>query len=125
MAASDLERGKFFLYKGEVLQVIKRGIVNVGTHSHTKLVFTCRDIYGKREKVITMGHNDRVEALDLQKKKASVISKSENNLQIMDAVSYETLDAEADRDIMDSLEEGDEVVYIEYKGIKVIGMKKK
>ena len=124
MAASDLERGKFFLHKGELLQVVRRSIVNVGTHSHTKLVFTCRDIYGKREKNITMGHNDRVDALDLQKKKATVVSKSANSLQIMDAVSYETLDAEAESNIMDSIAEGDEVIYIEYEGVKVIGTKK-
>src|SRR3989344_7863633 len=124
MSASDLERGRFFLHKGEVLQVMRKSLVNVGTHSHTKLVFTCCDLYGKREKDIIMGHNDRVDVLDIQKKKASVISKSGNQLQIMDPVSYETMDATAEQDVMDSLVEGDEVVYIEYNGVKVLGKKK-
>ena len=124
MSASDLERGKFFLHKGEVLQVIRKSLVSVGMHSHTKLVFTCCDIYGKRERDITMGHNDRIDMLDIQKKKASVISKSNNVLQIMDPVTYETMDATADTGVMDTLAEGDEVTYIDYNGIKVLGKKK-
>ena len=124
MVASGLERGNFFEYKGEVLQVLRRSLVNCGTHSHTKLVFTVCDIYGKREREITMAHNDKVDMLDIIKKRANVISKSNGLVQIMDAQSYETLDGTADPEIMDTLNEGDEVTFIEYKGIKVLGKKK-
>jgi translation elongation factor P/translation initiation factor 5A len=124
MAASDLERGKFFEYKGEILQVMRRSLVNCGTHSHTKLVFTVCDINGKKEREITMGHNEKVDIIDIMKKKANVISKSDNGLQIMDAVSYETLDATADSDILATINEGDEVLFIDYKGVRVLGKKK-
>ncbi len=124
MVASGLERGNFFEYKGEVLQVLRRSLVNCGTHSHTKLVFTVCDIYGKKEREITMGHNDKVDMLDIIKKRANVLSKSNGFVQIMDAQSYETLDGTADPEIMDTLNEGDEVTFIEYKGIKVLGKKK-
>jgi len=46
MLASDLDRGKFFEYKGQILQVTRRSLVNCGTHSHTKLVFTVVDVEG-------------------------------------------------------------------------------
>jgi translation elongation factor P/translation initiation factor 5A len=124
MVASDLERGKFFEYKGEVVQVMRRSLVSCGTHSHTKLVFTVCDINGKKEKEITMGHNEKVDPLDIIKKKANVLSISGGKLQIIDAMSYETLDAAADPETMDELIEGDEVTYIEYKGIKVLPKKK-
>jgi translation elongation factor P/translation initiation factor 5A len=124
MAASDLERGKFFEYKGEILQVTRRSLVNCGTHSHTKLVFTVCDINGKKEREITMGHNDKVDIIDITKKKANVIAKSDSGLQIMDAVSYETLDATASPDILETINEGDEILYVDYKGIKVLGKKK-
>jgi len=124
MAASELEKGKFFEYKGEVLQVQRRSLVNCGTHSHTKLVFTVCDINGKREREITMGHNEKVDMIDITKKKANVISKSENGLQIMDNVSYETLDATAEPDVLASIKEGEEIIYVEYKGVRVLGKKK-
>jgi translation elongation factor P/translation initiation factor 5A len=124
MVASDLERGKFFEYKGEALQVLRRGLVACGTHSHTKLVFTVCDINGKKEREITMAHNDKVDMIDINKRKASVISKTDSSVQVMDASTYETLDGLCDPDILATLEEGDEVTYIEYKGIRVLGKKK-
>ncbi|NTV23232.1 MAG: hypothetical protein HGA85_02550 [Nanoarchaeota archaeon] len=124
MAAADLERGKFFEYKGEVLQVLRRSVIACGTHSHTKLVFTVCDINGKKEKEITMGHNDKVDVIDVMKRKANVISKSHGKVQVMDQQSYETLDGECDEEIMSTLNEGDEITYIEYNGIKVLGKKK-
>jgi translation elongation factor P/translation initiation factor 5A len=124
MAASELEKGKFFEYKGEILQVTRRSLVGCGTHSHTKLVFTVCDISGKKEKEITMGHNDKVDIIDITKKRANVISKSDTGLQIMDGISFETLDATAEPEILATLNEGDEITYIDYKGIRVLGKKK-
>lgn len=124
MIATDLERGKFFEYKGELLQVLVRNLVTCGTHSHTKLVFTVCNLEGKQEKKITMAHNDRVDIVDIIKKKATVISISGNDVQIMDIQSYETLDAKADPSVLSTLLEGDEIIYIEYKGIQILGKKK-
>ncbi len=124
MSASDLEKGKFFEYKGDVWQVMRKSLISVGTHSHTKLVFTVCDINGKKERDITMGHNERVDMIDILKKKANVIAKTDSGLQIMDAVSYETLDATTEKDILESINEGDEIIYVDYKGVRVLGKKK-
>jgi translation elongation factor P/translation initiation factor 5A len=53
-----------------------------------------------------------------------VIAKSDTSVQIMDASTYETLDGLCDPDILSTLNEGDEVTYVEYKGIRVLGKKK-
>jgi translation elongation factor P/translation initiation factor 5A len=124
MVASSLERGNFIIHKNEVLQIVRKSLVNVGTHSHTKLVFTVCDIYGKREREITMGHNDKVDTVDITKKKAPVIAKTGDSIQIMDIVSYETLDAICDADIAENLSVGDEIIFIEYQGIRILGKKK-
>ncbi|MFH2019926.1 MAG: hypothetical protein ABIJ34_00785 [archaeon] len=124
MVASNLERGNFIMYRGEPAQILRKSLVSVGTHSHTKLVFTICDIYGKREREITMAHNDKVDTVDILKKKATVIAITGSALQIMDAVNYATLDATAEKDVFETLKEGDEVIYIEYQGVKVIGKKK-
>lgn len=124
MIASDLDRGKFFEYKNELLQVTAKNLVTSGTHSHTKLVFTVCNIQGKKERKITLAHNDRVDIIDIMKKKATIISISGKDVQIMDINTYETLDATADSQILSTLTEGDEIVYIEYKGFQVLGKKK-
>ncbi len=122
--ASDLERGKFFELKGELWQVLRKGVINVGTHSHTKLSFSVCDLSGKRERDIILGHNDKVDMIDIIKKKATIISKLDNRVQIMDVQSYETLDGDCEPEILETLNEGDEIIFIEYKGIKVLGKKK-
>ena len=122
--AADLERGKFFVHKGELLQVTKKGVINVGTHSHTKLCLTACDVNGKREREVILAHNDKVDMVDVMKKKANVISISGGKVQIMDSQSYETLDAECEPEVLETLKVEDEIIFIEYNGVKVLGKKK-
>lgn len=122
--ASDLERGRFFLHRGELLQVLRKGVINVGTHSHTKLNLTVCDLNGKKERDLILAHNDKVDLADITKKKGNVIAKSDTSMQIMDSVSYETLDATCEPEIASDIEIGDEIVFIEYQGVKVLGKKK-
>jgi len=122
--ASDLERGKYFLYKGEVYKVIRKEVVAYGTHSHTKLRLYIEDLEGKGEKVINLSHTDKVDIVDILKKTAQVISKTPNSIQIMDTHSYETFDAEIEPELKELVNEGDEVIFINYNNmIKVLEKK--
>ncbi len=114
-SASDIERGKCFLHKGDVVKVNKKELVTYGTHSHTKLKFFVENLFTGKQDIITMAHQDNVELVDVMKKKATVISN--NPLQIMDLVSYETKDAEADQDVINEINEGDTVIFVDYNGI--------
>jgi len=72
-----------------------------------------------------MGHNDQVEILDIMKKKAPVLSLGgTDSLQIMDPQTYETLDAKCEPEVLKTLVEGDEITYLDYKGIKVLGKRR-
>jgi translation elongation factor P/translation initiation factor 5A len=123
--ASDVERGNFIEHNGELLQVVRKEVISVGTHSHSKLKFYVVGLEGKGEKSIVLAHNDKVEILDIIRKTAIVLSKSPQKIQIMDTVSYETLDAECEPSIMQEINEGDEVIYISYNGIVKVLHKKK
>lgn len=122
--ASDLDRGKFFIHQGELWQVLRKGVISVGTHSHTKLSFTVCDINGKKQRDMILAHNDKVDTADILKKKANIIAKSDSSLQIMDSQTYETLDATCEPEILSDLNIGDEIIFIEYQGVKVLGKKK-
>jgi translation elongation factor P/translation initiation factor 5A len=122
--ASDLEKGKYFLFKGEIHKVLRKEVVAYGTHSHTKIKLYIQDLEGKGEKVINLAHTDRVDMVDIVKKTAQVISKNTDNVQIMDAVSYETFDAEVDDDLKKLLSEGDHVIFINYNNLVKVLEKK-
>jgi len=122
--ATDLERGKYFLYNGEIYKVQRKEVVAYGTHSHTKLKFYIEDLGGMGEKSITLGHTDRVDIVDIQKKTAQVVSKTDTTVQIMDMHTYETCDAQVDSELKDEIKEGDVVIFINYNNMVKILEKK-
>jgi translation elongation factor P/translation initiation factor 5A len=76
---------------------------------------------GGGEKAITLQHADKVEIVEIIRKLGQVISKTSNKVQVMDMVSYETLDASAPSEIFSDLNEGDQVTFIDLKGdVKIL-----
>ena len=114
--ASELEKGKYFLVNNEPSRVTRKEIVAVGTHSHTKLKIFFQGLVAKGEKSITLGHTDKVELLDITRKQGQVISKAPGKVQVMDMVSYETLDATANPEVYEEINDGDSVTFIEFNG---------
>ena len=122
--ASDLERGKYFMYQGGIYKVNRKEVVAYGTHSHTKLKLYIQDLEGKGEKVINLSHTDRVDIVDIIKKTAQVISKTPQIIQIMDTHSYETFDVKVDPELKEQINEGDEVIFVHYNNmVKVLEKK--
>ncbi len=119
--AADLDRGSAFEYKGELLKVVRKEVVAVGTHSHTKLKFYVKPLFGGGEKVVTLAHNDKVEIVDIKKKSGTIIAKLQDKVQVMDSHTYETLDVDIEPELMEQLKEGDEIIFVDYKGkVKVV-----
>ncbi|MFH0979122.1 MAG: hypothetical protein V1837_07540 [Candidatus Woesearchaeota archaeon] len=119
-SASDLDRGSTFEYKGETLKVVRKELVAVGTHSHTKMKFFVKPLFGGGEKIITLAHNDKVEIVEARKKVASVIAKLQDRVQIMDSHTYEMLDAECEPMLLEQITEGDNIIFVDYKGKVVV-----
>ena len=114
--ASELERGSYFIYNGEPVRVIRKEVIVVGTHSHSKLKFYIQGLNEKAERSINLHHTDKVEIVDIVRKLGQILAKTNNKIQIMDRVSYETLYANAPTDLLNELKEGDQVTFIEFKG---------
>ena len=63
-----------------------------------------------------MHHTDKVEIIDITRKTGQVIAKTSEKIQIMDNVSYETLDANAPEELFKEIKEGDNVTFIDLNG---------
>tara|TARA_Y100000294_G_scaffold146542_1_gene142140 strand:- start:4517 stop:4894 length:378 start_codon:yes stop_codon:yes gene_type:complete len=114
--ASELKKGSYFVYKGEPVRVNRKEIVVYGTHSHSKLKLFIQGLDGKGERAINLHHTDKVEIVDIIRKMGQVISKTDDKVQIMDSVSYETLDATAPEELHSELIEGDNVTFVDFNG---------
>lgn len=112
------------LHKGEPHRVLKNQIVVTGTHSHTKNKLELQGIFsGKYENIVLPPH-ETLETVDIIRKAGQLIAKSKNKGQIMDLVSYETFDAEVQEELLEQLQEGDQVTFLEFQG-KVIVLEKR
>ena len=110
----DLKKGDYFLHRGEPYLVKRNEIVTVGTHCHKKNKVDVVGLFSGRGELITEHPGNKVEMLEIKRKVAQVISKGANTVQLMDTVSFETFDAEANKELQ--LSEGDYVFFVSYLG---------
>jgi len=114
----DLNKGDYFLHRGEPYLVKRNEIVTVGTHCHKKNKVDIVGLFSGKGELLTEHPGNKVEMLDIKRKVAQVISKSPSTLQLMDTVSFETFDAQAKPEMPFS--EGDYVFYVSYEGRSII-----
>ncbi len=114
--AKDIQSGEYFRYKGDILRIVRKEVVAVGTHSHSKSKLIVQNLEGGGEKQLVFAHEDKLESVDVIKSKAQVILKTQDSVQIMDLSSYETLNAEINNELLEQLNEEDQVMYVEIDG---------
>lgn len=115
MNASELKKGNFIRHMNDIWRITRKEVAAVGTHSHTKIKLFARPMHGGGEKSFIFAHHDKVEGLDIIRKSAQVIAINPQ-IQIMDNVSYQTLDANCSDEIKNELSEGDLVIYVDIEG---------
>lgn len=119
--ATELEKGNYFFVNNEPVRVTRKEVVAFGTHSHSKLKIFYQPLNGGGEKTVTLQHADKVEVVEITRKLGQVISKANSKVQVMDMVSYETLDSSAPPEIFNELNGGDQVTFIDLKGdVKIL-----
>lgn len=112
----DLEKGDYFVYRAEPFKVLKKENVTFSTHSHTKVRVEVQGLFSNNKETLTMLPHATVNDIVIQQKRAQLIAKSAGKAQIMDLVSYETLEADIDAELLNNLAEGDEVTFVEFEG---------
>ena len=115
-SASELKKGSYFIHDDKPVRVNRKEVVVYGTHSHSKLKLFISGLSQKGERSINLHHTDKVEIINIIRKTAQVISKTNDKVQIMDNVSYETLDANAPQELFDELREGNLVTFVDLNG---------
>lgn len=121
----SLRKGSCILYNNEpnILKHIE--FVVYGTHSHTKAKLEMEHLFTGKKTVTDMSLHGNLQEIQIIRKAAQVLSKSEDKVQIMDMVDFNTLDASADKELLDQIKENDEVTYIQWQNTtKVIDIRR-
>ena len=119
---ADARVGTCIMNRGEPYKVTQKERVTVGTHMHSKTRLVIQGVFSGRTEVLTLGHHENLDDIEILNKKGQVISKipEQNRVQIMDLVSYETLTATVDKAMFEKITEGSIVTFIELQGKLII-----
>lgn len=114
--AKELKAGDYIKLNNEILKVVRKEVVAYGTHSHSKTKLFVQGLFSKGEKSVNLNHHDNVEMVDIVRKEGQVIAKLPDKVQVMDSVSYETVDVDVDNELLETINEGDSVTFINFEG---------
>lgn len=116
----DLRPGRFLLIDGVPCRVVEIDVSSPGKHGAAKMRVTAVGIFDGSKKTLLKPSDGDIEVPVINKKKAQVVSITENIAQLMDLESYETYELPVPEDLKNSLKAGSEVEVMETMGKKAI-----
>lgn len=117
---SELSKGNIIIADGEPCKITKMSSSMPGKHGHAKYSIEAVGIFDGKKRHIKESSEGKVEIPDVEVSKGQVISFSGDSVQIMDLSSYDTFEISLPNELKGSLEEGDEIRYVEAMGQKKI-----
>jgi len=116
-----LKPGRFIILDGEACKITNMEKSAPGKHGHAKYRVTAVNLVTGNKKIVVLTGHAKVDVPIIEKKSAQVLSVSGDSAQLMDLETYETVEAEIDKDeIRDPVEAGQQVLYWRIMGKNVI-----
>ncbi len=116
----DLRPGRFLLIDGVPCRVVEIDVSSPGKHGAAKMRVTAVGIFDGSKKTLLKPSDADIEVPVINKKKAQVVSITENHAQLMDLESYDTYELPVPEDLKDSVKAGSEVEVMESMGKRAI-----
>jgi len=118
--ATEARAGTTILVDGDAFTVRSNDISKTGKHGHAKCRMEAISIFTGKKKVITVPGHERFDVPNVVKKKAQVLSVSDDTASIMDLETFETIDVPFKEDLKESLVVDKQVEYWDIEGRKKI-----
>lgn len=116
--------GKYIMIDGEPCRVSSTQSSAPGKHGHLKVRLVGVGVFDNKKREIMKPGNAMVEVPMIEKRSGQIISFSGDHVQLMDLESYDTFDTHLPEELKDNVTEGDQVLYWEISGRRMIVSKK-
>ncbi|MHB1830114.1 MAG: translation initiation factor IF-5A [Candidatus Micrarchaeaceae archaeon] len=116
----DLKPGRFLLIDGVPCRVVEIDTSSPGKHGAAKMRITAVGIFDGSKKTLLKPSSADIEVPVINKKKAQVVSITENLVQVMDLDTYDTYEVPMPEELKDSLKQGAEVEVMESMNRRII-----
>ena len=118
--ATDAKPGTTIMVDGEPCAVSSNDISKTGKHGASKCRIEAREIFTGKKKIVAVPGDTRFDVPMVEKRKAQVLSVSENTASVMDLENYETLEIACAGEIKDKIAPEKQVEYWDIEGKKKI-----
>jgi len=122
--ATEAKVGTNIIVDGMSCVVKSIDISKTGKHGHAKCRIEAVGIISGSKKVFVVPGHDRLEVPLVEKRKAQVLSKGVDTVNLMDLESFETMDVSCpDKEVMGTLQEDGNCEYWDIEGDKIVKRK--
>jgi len=127
--AGALKVGRYSIVDGAACRVTEILRSSPGKHGHAKYRISAVDLITNTKKVILKTGHDKIPVPIIDKRSAQVLSVNKEldgtvvkkvTAQIMDMENYQTFDAEVDDDVKNDVAEGQQIIYWDILGRKIV-----
>ena len=119
-SARDIKIGRYILIDGIPCKVVEIDTSKPGKHGAAKMRLTAIGIFEGQKKSMILPTTADAEVPIIKKEKASVVSVSGENAQLMDAETYEVYDIKIPEEYQGKLVAGREVEVIKAMGRRAL-----
>ncbi len=119
-SAKEIGKGSFILIDGVACRIVEIETSAPGKHGAAKSRITAVGIFDGQKKTLLLSGHGEVQVPDIRKKRAQVVSITENSAQLMDLESYDIFDSAIPEDMKSAIKAGVEVEVLEAMGKRII-----
>ncbi|HIQ50656.1 MAG TPA: translation initiation factor IF-5A [Nautiliaceae bacterium] len=120
---NEVKEGTYILIDGVICKITKIEKSKAGKHGSAKARIEAIELESGRKKQIIKSTSDNIEVPIIEKKSAivsAILDKEKGTVQLMDNLTYEIFEAQVEENLKDQIIEGQEVIYWDMCGKKVI-----
>jgi len=119
----QLREGGYIVIDDEPCEIVSISVSKPGKHGAAKARIDAIGIFDGQKRSIVQPVTAKVYVPIVERKRAQVISVTNNVAQLMDLETYETFEIEVPENLLEKVKPGEEVIYIESLGKKKIAEK--
>ncbi len=117
----DLAKGKYVMVDDHPCRVMSMDKSKPGKHGAAKVNVVAISLFDGSKHSLMKPSDGDIEIPIVERKRAQVINVAGNTCQLMDMNTYETFDTTIPEDMETPLAAGNEIVYHEVMGKKILG----
>ncbi len=116
----ELKVGRYMLVDDSPSKIMEITMSKPGKHGEAKARIVAIGVFDGQKRSIVYPVKHKVKVPIIEKKKAQVLSKANNEIQLMDSETFETFLVQAEEAEAEQIEPGTEVTYWETMGTRKI-----